>query len=1263
MLDITGEHIKELGDEDLRELVFKLCLAELHRHQLPLSSATAGGSQTAADGGVDVRVQLQNSLQSPLDFIQRTCVVFQVKCEDMPAGGIKAEMRPAGELRPAIKALIGQRGAYIIVSSKGTVADGPLQKRCAAMRSAIADEPDGEDLLVDFYDRIRLSTWVQNYPGVELWLRERINARLQGWQQFGRWTGENTTSPYLLDTTGRVIARTSNSTDKMSASDAIDAIRQQMLAPGGIVRLVGLSGTGKTRLVQALFEDDVGASNALNAAIAIYTDLGDDPDPSCREMLLHLGANQRRSIVIVDNCNASAHRALARIVSQYSAHLSLITVELDIANDEPEATEVFELSPSSDQVLVSILERLTPRVNQADRWRIATLAGGNARIALALARTVRHGQTLGVLKDDDLFQRLFRQKKADDGALLRAAQVCALVYSFEGDMSLDDSHLRALSALADCTAKELFRHISTLRSRDLVQVRSRWRAVLPPALANHLAASALFSIPSHEILRELATNDHLIKSFSRRLGYLHTSAEACAIAETWFDDAGWIATALDLEERDKVIFFNLAPLVPGKALDALFCGVQDKQNSGVSVALMRASRDWRTLARSLAYEPANFERAATVVLIFAEAESRGTADCKKSWRELFHLCLSGTNAPPKQRTAFIRSLLLSASERRQELAVDAVVAMLQVSNFSSSHDFSFGAHSRSYGWEPRSSAEFMSWFAGAFDLVRLVCSLGQDARGTIRAAFAAELRQMWHHECLRPGVIAMVHELAVEDGWPGAWVALRSAIRFDGAAMSPDGLLQLKELDAFLTPRSLRQSILSYVLTPLYGAFDIADSEDPDDQTEDSNPIHSYERVNQKVMQFGEEACRDLELVKTVLPDLLLAPSGRQHQFGHGLARGSTNPTELWALLYNAYVSADSKRRNLCLLSGFIEGYRSTDKESADTLLSSLIQDPVLAKMFPFLLGVVRDDRDGDMILTAIDYGLIDVGMCKVHTASTNAVGLSIGKYCDVTLRIASEAGGVEVGINSLSMEYHRFKVANEPVPEQLVKLGRELLVRFEFDKASHNIAYRINELAKVCLIGPDAEFTAQTMATRFVVALEDYCSHAELFREIASALVRFQTTIALDTFLLRSTTHDLLSFRSRFDFGHGSVFHCASEDALIAWVKADAPRRLSLLAGEIDILPKQLAEVPTLSNLALALLEIGEDKSIALNAFSGHFDPSGWSGSLEETLRPYIRLATHLSNSSCPALSEWAATQLTNMNTRIAMERTMWRRSDERFE
>ena len=80
-------------------------------------------------------------------------------------------------------------------------------------------------------------------------------------------------------------------------------------------------------------------------------------------------------------------------------------------------------------------------------------------------------------------------------------KACSLVYSFNGE----DVHgeLERLAALAVVSPNLLYRHVVTLESRGLVQRRDVWRAVLPPAISNRLAADALRFIPYASIKEQI----------------------------------------------------------------------------------------------------------------------------------------------------------------------------------------------------------------------------------------------------------------------------------------------------------------------------------------------------------------------------------------------------------------------------------------------------------------------------------------------------------------------------------------------------------------------------------------------------------------------------------------------------------------------------------------------------------------------------------------------------------------------------------------
>jgi hypothetical protein len=472
MFEITNDDIARLDDEKLRALVARLCEAELRQRGLTPSCVTSGGNQNAADGGIDVRVALPPG--TAIDgFVPRPATGFQVKQKDMPRADILDEMHPDGVIRPSLESLADQSGAYIIVSSQGSTADTALTNRRDAMKEAIQGILNAEQLLLDFYDRTRIATWVRSHKTLIPWVREQVGRAISGWHSYGSWAyaPDPVTAEYLFDDKLRIHPSKRDTDTGVSALEGIRQMRAQLEEPRRVVRLIGLSGVGKTRLVQALFDNRVGVQS-LNPSLAIYTNMADSADPQPIGLASNLVAAGTPAILVIDNCPPELHQRLSEVCRQESSKVSVITVEYDIREDEPEGTEVFALETSSPELIEKVLRQRFPTISQIDARTIAVFSGGNARIAIALATTIDRNGTVAGLTDDQLFQRLFVQRHAPDESLYLVAQACSLVFSFEGEdvTAGDEAELIRLGTMIGKTAQDVYRHVAA--SNDAISCSS-----------------------------------------------------------------------------------------------------------------------------------------------------------------------------------------------------------------------------------------------------------------------------------------------------------------------------------------------------------------------------------------------------------------------------------------------------------------------------------------------------------------------------------------------------------------------------------------------------------------------------------------------------------------------------------------------------------------------------------------------------------------------------------------------------------------------
>ena len=628
---------------------------------------------------------------------------------------------------------------------------------------------------------------------------------------------------------------------------------------------------------------------------------------------------------------------------------------------------------------------------------------------------------------------------------------------------------------------------------------------------------------------------------------------------------------------------------------------------------------------------------------------------------MFRIGLSGTLASPEQRVRLLQHLLTTASGKRRELAWDAAESMLESNHISSSHDFSFGARPQGFGWEPSSLEEVKGWFESAFGLLRQIAASGQNGRERARNAVAAHFRELW--DCgIHNQVTALVRDLSDETGWPDGWVGVRGALRFDGDRMPPEVLSELRDLEKALAPRGTVQEIRAYTLGRVSGLMDVADAVDESDEAEDKNPVSAWERVNEKVIALGAAAAADDAALREVLPELLAEHSGRQHFFGYGMGQATPDWQRHWKLLYDMFMAAP-QASNVQLLAGFAQGLRSKATAAAAQLLDGLAEDTGLAPYFSVILGAPHDDADGDRLIAAMQRGLAKPHTFRLCVQRIDTDGLSLAKFCQALEALSRMEGGLVSAVEELGAELYQLKASKTAVPVELVLLACALLANFDFDARSYNVAWRVNDVAKVAFSGPKGESAAAEFARRFAAALDDYKTHGDAYGDLACTLFRLQPMAALDAFLSKPAKKRYFGFRSRFVSRHGPVVQCAPEQAILDWVRAAPETRATLVAAEIGIIDAKSGEEVQLSSLASRLLETSSDKAPVLAAFSRNFHPSHWSGSLAQTLAPFTAFLDGLSGHADPTIATWAADSLSSMRRRIENDRTMEMMTEGSFE
>ena len=877
--------ILKLNDLQSRELIARLCRAELARINLGTSLVTWGGDQRAADGGVDVNVEPFDSTANEPLYLSMGGTVFQVKAEkNFDPSKVEAEIRPNGVIRNFFTELNQNSGTYLIASTHEDLAQPALKRRLTRMKTVLTEE-GLTNVQFEFLDAQQLADWVERHIGVQIWLRQILDRALHGWLPYGPWANGETdvNAIFRMGDLPRVMPPNGKTgDDRLTLAGAIENIRNALVSNTGKqsrLRLVGLSGVGKTRLVQALFDERIEGGVMPSCDQVIYTDVGIGSKPTAHEMVAELVNTGEPAIIVVDNCGSDTHNQLVEQMKQGGPELRLLTIEFDIQDDLPVGTDCYQMEASSPDLLTLLLRDKYENLSQVDASRIAELSDGNARIAIAIADRVKDTNNIGELRDVQLFNRLFSQRNQNDtDELERAAEAASLVYSFNVEDGSDE--IARLADFAELSTRLFLRYITKLEERGIIQRRGDFRALLPHALANHIARKALSSLSSQELYRNFFTaasaSARLAKSFAHRLSYLHTCDAAVEVSKLAFAESGICSDIRVLNEDSKLIFRDLASANPMAALDV----IERVVKTGMNEETFR--HDIGRLLFNLAYDKHAFNRTAAVLAKLSTSEIGGnnSNDSHKFLTKMYQLHFSGTMAQTSQKLNFLKRMLDPSDINRSDLVLDCLDSGLKFGHFSSGNDFEFGGRSRSYGWIPKTwgdvAEQYSVWTNKLIDIAIINKDLSQNAREILADRF----RELWSFHLVRPYLVETIDRLLDNQPWPEGYHAAQKTLRFDGDTSDVPDATTLRDLISKLAPQDLVTRVrLNVIVADIFD--EVIDVDGKPLPLEESN----IKRVKTAI-SLGEEVGTDLTVLNEVRSEIISKANGMlTEEFGIGVGK------------------------------------------------------------------------------------------------------------------------------------------------------------------------------------------------------------------------------------------------------------------------------------------------------------------------------------------------------------------------------------------
>ena len=207
--------------------------------------------------------------------------------------------------------------------------------------------------------------------------------------------------------------------------DKISAIGSALARPGNVVRLLGHSGLGKSRLAyEALATTAEHEETDLTPIVAYARRFS----PELVAQVRDFHYNRRRVVLVVDECPPEGHRALSEEVHRNNSLLSLVSLDIEFDKPPSEDLEIVVEAAPEDSIRAR-LKSLGFAGSPEDLERVTKFCSGYPRIAVLVSAALRDGaehfmQTSR--SNDDFVNKLVWGRGQPNVELMRCLRCLAL---------------------------------------------------------------------------------------------------------------------------------------------------------------------------------------------------------------------------------------------------------------------------------------------------------------------------------------------------------------------------------------------------------------------------------------------------------------------------------------------------------------------------------------------------------------------------------------------------------------------------------------------------------------------------------------------------------------------------------------------------------------------------------------------------------------------------------------------------------------------
>jgi hypothetical protein len=1216
VFEITKEEIERLDSLPLTNSMKKILRAEISKLKLKQSEVVVSLDINDPDAGLDAYIGCQVPEDHP--WLPPGKSGWQFKAvREFPASKVEEEILTADrtDVKPRIKKLLGEGETYVLVIGRKDYNQDKLAEKEEELRRifAIKGYPESK---AKVYSAGQIADWANSLPSVVAFL----NSSRANFKDIVEWR-ERT----------RVITEPREFVSDGKRENIVTSIRKNIFSGykgkrATIIRLVGFSGVGKTRLIyEALNTDEL-------KDLMLYTE---SPEKLPTSRFNEIAMNENiTAIFVIDECPHDKYVQLAKEAEGIGGRMILITLDYDVDRPRDPLDLHFTLQPLENDATDKLVQLTVPGLPDMARKKIVDFSEGYPRIAMLLSENfsshpdLLSPSTLSRIGISDLFDRIIAGRYGEPSIISKLKIVLTMIALFrrlgwDDEVAIQGKKLCEFFRIDWNEARQI---VKEQVDRGLVIKRDRYRYVTPLPLAIYLASSWWEAMDeSHwlELLKELP--DWETKAaFLDRLKDLPYSEQAQKALKNILSEFNY--GLLD-NPNGSEIFLGLTKADHLSAMETLDRILGDLSREKL-LEFKTGRRNVVWALEKIAWWQDTFHRAARLLLKLADAENETWSNnATGTFTQFFQTYLGGTAVPAWDRHSVLEEALDSGNQSLQKIALKGLDAA-----FKLQHAFRIlsaeeqGTIILPPEWNPRTREDLERSVLSALHILDKALNLpDSEIRSETTKVFLHQVRILLAHG-FKDEVMERLRLIRIQFPELEREVirTVESVIYYDSKRLP---------MEVINAVRVFREELIGYEFKGLMKRY--VRSALLEDQLEENREI-----VEKVVRKLVDESIKSPEKLKNELKWLVTNEAENGSMFGQIL--GESDKEYYWLDMILQALK-ESENPSVLFLGGYLSSVKSKNEDLWERTLYKCYNDQVLKK---FILEIIwrsgPSDRAVKLIIEMLKSQEIEPQKIRLFTFGAwfskvseksfveflwEYYKIENGKYAPVILGIIEQY--VNTHLNIIG-ETKNILLAYLIRPEIFASEQDNMAVHY-WDNLSNKLMNRFDDTI------PDfLDLVLGILTKEYGLYVEPY------FRTKLEYFLKKDVETTWKQIGKDLLAHDLRAWRlihllkgdySDFRNEKNSLLGLIPETQLWEWIEENPDRAPYILARMIPLHEGE----PLLHPLARKLLiKYPSDEDIA-SELSANWHTEGWSGSPSLHYEEKLKIAGEWTKDPEIPVGEWA--------------------------